>query len=105
MRTTNKVQVALIRYGTNEKIKDVFMAGHIPAVGEYFIDDDQAREDWKDKMYVVRAVTHFHENLVAVHVEKYDTDAEEQKWRNAAQYWEKMKERWKIDGSEKSEEN
>lgn len=103
--TTNNVQVALIRYGTNEKIKDVFMTGHIPAVGDFFIDDDHADNDWKDKMYLVKAVTHFHNNLVAVHVDKYDVDAENRKWKNAVQYWEEMKERWKIDGSEKSEEN
>ena len=103
--TTNNVQVALIRYGTNEKIKDVFMTGHIPAVGDFFIDDDHVDNDWKDKMYLVKAVTHFHNNLVAAHVDKYDVDAENRKWKNAVQHWEEMKERWKVDGSEKSEEN
>ena len=105
MTITNKVQVALIRYGTNEKIKDVFMEGHIPAEGDFFIDDVEAGDDWKEKMYVVRAVTHFHDNLVAIHVEKYDVDAQELKWKEAVKHWEEMKERWKIDGSEKSEEN
>ena len=92
--TTNNVHVALISYGTNEKIKDVFMNGHIPEVGDFFIDDDHADDDWKDKMYLVKAVTHFHNNFVAVQVDKYDADAENRKWKNAVQYWEEMKERW-----------
>jgi hypothetical protein len=100
--TTNKVQVTLIKYGTNEKIKDIFMEGHIPAEGEFFIDDTEARDDWKDKLYIVRAVTHFHDNFVAIHIEKYDTEEQDKKWKEAVKYWEEMKERWKLDGSEKS---
>lgn len=102
----SKLRVTLIRWGTNEKIKNVIMEGHIPSEGEFFIDDDKvAGEGWKDKMYIVRAVTHFHENLVALHVEKYDVDAENLKWKEAVKHWEEMKERWKIDGSEKSKED
>jgi len=105
MSNTNSIQVALIEWGTNKKIKDVFMRGHVPAEGEFFIDDDHAGEDWKDKMYIVRAVTHFHNDLVAVHIEKYDVDEQDRKWKEAVKYWEEMKERWQEDGSKKSEEN
>ena len=81
------------------------MENHIPAVGEYVIDDDKIRGDeWKDKMYIVRAVTHFHDNMVALHVDKYNPDEENSKWEKISQYVKELKE--KLDnGSEKSEEN
>ena len=103
--TANKVIVALLKYGTNEKIKDITMVGHIPNEGDFFVDDDHINDNWKNNMYIVRAVTHFRDDLVALHIEKYDVDAEDQKWKEAVKYWEEIRERWHKDGSEKSEED
>lgn len=99
-----KLNIALIEWGGNRKIKDIMMEGHYPTVGEYVIDDVKIADDWKDKMYIVRAVTHFHENLVAVHVEKFNPDAENEKWEKVSTYIKDLKERL-DNGSEKSKEN
>ena len=87
-----RLEVALIDYGTNKKIKSVFMDDHAPAVGDFIIDDEQiVPNEWKDKMYVVRAVTHLHNSLLAVHVEKYNVDEENKKWEQASAYLDKLR--------------
>lgn len=93
------IRVVLFEWGTNKKIKTVLMDEHIPAVGEFFIDDNKvAGDDWEDKMYVVRAVTHFLGSLVALHIEKYDADSERRKWAEVADKLNKIQEDIK-DGS------
>ena len=61
------------------------MDGHIPVVGDYFIDSEEIGKDWENKMYIVRAVTHFLNNLVSLHVERYNVDEETKKWEETAE--------------------
>lgn len=97
----NKTCVALMEYGSNKHLKDIYMNGHIPCVGEYFIDDTKIdTETWKDNMYIVKAVTHFQDSLVALHVEKYNSEEETLKWKKAVEFWESMK--GKFDNVENS---
>lgn len=86
------------------------MNEHYPVVGDYIVDQFglPTDDEWKENMYIVRAITHFRNNLITAHVEKYNPDIEDAKARNAAEYWahvvDKLKREEKENGK-KSEEN
>ena len=94
----SKIKATLLEWGTNKVIKAVYFEGHIPAIGDFFIDDSKITDDWKTKMYIVKAVTHFTGDFVALHITKYNVDAEEAKWKEAVKYWEEIKNKMKEDG-------
>lgn len=98
------MKLHLLEYGTNKEFAVEEIAPYnIPAVGEFFIQDTYAFKGWEDKMYIVKAVTRFTGDNVAIHVSKYDPVAEEKYWQNMVNKIDKIRE--KVDGSKKSEEN
>ena len=104
------IVVELLEWGTNKYITKVMMDAHYPAVGEYIVDEAglPTSEDWKEHMYIVRAVTHFRSNLVTAHAERYNPDVEDAKARSAAEYWAHVVDKLKREEKEnvkKSEEN
>lgn len=96
------LSVTLFEYKTNKKIGHVYMASHCPAVGEFYVNSTKIDDTAKDNMYIVRAVTHFQDNKIALHIQKYDAEAEQERWDNMVDTIHKLGEKY---GSEKSEEN
>ena len=95
----------IMEYGPNNKLfEENVSASGVPNVGDYIIADKYCPADWKDKMYIVRAVTRFFSDDVAVHVEKFNVDDEKEYWDNVV---DKIRALQKGDksGSEKSKEN
>ena len=69
--------VQIVEFETNKVIKDSVKLSHIPNVGEYVILDNFVEEGWKEKFFIVRAVTHLLSDLVIIHISKFDWDEEE----------------------------
>lgn len=96
------LNVTLFEYGTNKKIGNVYMASHHPAVGDFYVNSTKIDDTANDKMYIVRAVTHFQDNKLALHLQKYDAKAEQERWNSMEETMKKLGEKY---GSKKSEEN
>ena len=74
-----EVNFEIYEDGTNKLLGEFTMKPETcPRVGEFFIMDTVPHVDWKEKMYVVTAVTSFlpkegeTSGLKAIHVQKYD---------------------------------
>ena len=75
---TEKVSCKFLSYGDNEHLFDAVVEV-VPRVGEFFIKDVDINDDWKQKFYIVRAVTTTLGNYVYVHLEQQDVDKEREK--------------------------
>lgn len=63
-----------MEYGTNVDLGTITIP-FIPRVGEFLINDEGIKEDWKSRFYVVRAVTYTAGGHVVIHIERQDVDA------------------------------
>lgn len=72
--------IKFLEYGTNVEITECQLS-NVPREGEFVILNNKITSKWKDQFYRVRAVTYLIDSTtVIVHIEKYDIDAENQKW-------------------------
>lgn len=82
-----EINFVIYDWDTNKVIKETTMKPECcPAVGEFIILDEYLQENYKDNMYIVRAVSTFlppegsTEGVKAVHVEKYNPDKVKDEW-------------------------
>lgn len=93
--------VILYEHGTNKKLDEIYLhPAYIPAVGEYLILDDDIRDGWEDKMYLVKSVTALLPRVKrtyssfggisseevshrkVLHIQKYNPNQEKEYWDN-----------------------
>lgn len=75
-------KVYLYEYGSNKFLRSFKTSTNVGyAVGDFYILDTEIKDNFRENMYLVKAVSHFlpafvtEEPQVALHLEKYDPDA------------------------------
>lgn len=81
------INIELLEYESNKPLGETNKCDVVPRVGEYFILDEDIKEDWKKKFYIVRAVTHTLSGSIIVHIEYHDVD----KAKEAQEKWEELR--------------
>lgn len=93
--------VILYEHGSNKKLNEIYLhPAYIPAVGEFLILDDDIKDGWEDKMYLVKSVTTLLPKIKrtyspfggvsseeishhkVLHIQKYDPNKEKEYWEN-----------------------
>lgn len=66
--------ITLYEYGTNKQLGNVVLAD-LPRVGEFFILSEEIEEDWEEKFYIVKNITHtLKDGYKSIHIERYDVE-------------------------------
>lgn len=95
--------IDLYEFGTNKQLGQTILAD-LPRVGEFFILSEGIDENWAEKFYIVKSITHtLQDGYKSIHIERYDVEEARKKEERIQAAMERINKRFKGEenGSEK----